>query len=102
MSANKARPLFYLHSVTSVTYKRCVRLFEHEKYHILTAELYCLGISFDEKTYICDTCHEHLSRNEMSCQSVFNGMNLDHIPDGLKDFKKLENILIYKRITFKK
>ena len=49
--------------------------------------------SFDEKNYICDTCHKHLSRNEIP---------LDSIPDELKDLKKLEKILISKRIIFKK
>ena len=44
-------------------YKRSIRLFEHEKY-IFTAESYCLVRSIDEKTYICDTCHKYLSRNE--------------------------------------
>ena len=75
--------------------------FEHEKY-ILTAEQYCLVRSFDEKIYICDTCHEHLSRNEMLCQDVFNKMSLDPIPDKLKDLKKIEKKLISKRIIFKK
>ena len=70
-------------------YKCIVRLFEHEKY-ILTAELYCPVRSFDEKTYICDTFHKHLSRNEMPCQAVFNKMILDRTPDELKDFKKTQ------------
>ena len=64
--------------------------------------MYCLVISFDVKTCICDTCHKHLSRNEMSFQAVFNKMSLDHIPDELKDLKKLEKILISKKIIFKK
>ena len=38
----------------------------------------------------------------MPCQAVFNKMSLDPIPDKLKDFKKLETILISKRIIFKK
>ena len=80
-------------------YKRSVRLFEHEKY-ILTAELYCLMKSFDEKNYIGHTCHKHLSRNDMPCQAIFNKMSLDPIPDELKDLKKLEKMLIYKRIIF--
>ena len=46
---------------------------------ILSAE------KFDEKIYICDTCHKHLSENEMPCQTVFNKMSLDPIPDELKD-----------------
>ena len=58
--------------------------------------------SFDVKTCICDTCHKHLSRNEMSFQAVFNKMSLYHIPDELKDLKKLEKILISKKIIFKK
>ena len=44
-------------------YKRSVRLFEHEKYNILITEIYRSVRSFDEKIYICDTCHKHLSRN---------------------------------------
>ena len=58
--------------------------------------------SFDEKSYIYDTCHKHLSRNEMQSQAVFNKMSLDPIPDELKDLKKLDEILISKRITFQK
>ena len=77
-------------------YKLIVRLFEHEKYHILTAELYVLVRSFDEKTSICDACHKHLSINEMSSQAIFSKISLDSIPDELKDFKKLK-ILISKR-----
>ena len=83
-------------------YKCSVRLFEYEKYHILTAELFCPFRSFDEKTYICDTCHKHLPKNEMQCQAVFNKVSLDLIPDELNDFKKIEKILISKRIIFKK
>ena len=82
-------------------YKCSIRLFEHEQY-ILTAELYCLVRSFYEKTYICDTCHKHPSRNKMPCQAVFNKMSLDPIPDELKDLKVLEKKLITKRIIFKK
>ena len=82
--------------------KRSVRLFEHEKYYILTAESYCPVRSFDEKNYICDTCHKHLSRNEMPCQAVFNKMSLDSNPDELKSWKKIRKILVSKRIIFKK
>ena len=47
-------------------YKRSVRLFEHEKYHILTAKCYRPVRSFVEKIYVCDTCHKYLARNEIS------------------------------------
>ena len=39
---------------------------------------------FDEKIYIWDTFHKHLSRNEMPCQIVLNKVSLDSIPDELK------------------
>ena len=57
--------------------------------------------SFDG-TYICDTCHKHLPRNEMPCQAIFKKMSLGPIPDELKDLKKLEKVLISKRTIFKK
>ena len=56
---------------------------------------------FDGK-HICDTWHEDLSRNKMPCQTVFNKMSLDPITIELKDLKKLEKILIFKVIIFKK
>ena len=67
-------------------YKRSVGLFENEKYIFIT-QLYCPRRSFDEKTYICDTYHKHLSRNEMPCQAIFSNIGLDSISE-LKDLKK--------------
>ena len=61
----KQGPYFICTVYHQCLYKPSVRLFEHEKYHILTAELYCPVRPFDEKTYACDTCHKHLPRNEM-------------------------------------
>lgn len=58
--------------------------------------------SFDEKNYIFDTCHKHFCRNKMSCQAVFNRISLDPILRELKDLKKLEKILISKRMILKK
>ena len=37
-----------------------MRLFKHEKYHNLTAELHHLLKSFNEKFYVCETCHKHI------------------------------------------
>ena len=38
----------------------------------------------------------------MQCQTVFNKIRLDPIQDEVRDLKKLEKILISKRIIFKK
>ena len=57
---------------------------------------------FDEKFYICEACHKHLYKNEIPCQAVCNKIDLDLIPDELTNLKKLEKILISKRLLFKK
>ena len=93
--------LFHLYSVSSMPFKHSVRLFEHDKY-ILTAEFYSPIKLFDQKIYICNGCHKHLSRNEMPCQAAFNKKSLNPIPDELKDLNKSGKILIPRRIIFKK
>ena len=83
-------------------YLRSFRLFKQEKYHILSEELYNPVKLFDTKLYICETCHKCLIKNEIPCQAVYNKMALSPIPDSLKDLKKIEKVLISKRILFKK
>ena len=73
-----------------------VKLFKHEKYHILTAELYHPVKSFDEKLYICETCHKHLCKKEIPCQEVCNKMMLDAIPDELKELKKTRKSIYFQ------
>ena len=51
-------------------YQRSVRLCTHEKYNIITPELYHPVKPFDEKLYICETCHKHLNKSEIPCQEV--------------------------------
>ena len=83
-------------------YQRSVRLFKPEKYHVLTADLYHPVKSYDEKFNICETCHKHLHKNEIPCQTVCNKMALDVMPDELRYLRKLEKVLISKRLLFKK
>ena len=61
-------------------YQYSVRLCKHKKYKILTPELYHSVKSFDERLYICETCHKHLNKNEIPCQAVCNKMAVDPIP----------------------
>ena len=39
---------------------------------------------------VSETCHKHLLKNLMSCQAVCNKMEIDPIPNELKDLKSLE------------
>ena len=50
--------------------------------------------SFDEKLYICETCHKHLYNDEIPCKAVYNKMPLDPIADELKDLNFQENCVL--------
>ena len=69
-------------------YQRSVRLFKHQKHHIVTAELYHLVKSFNEKFCICGTCHKHLNKNEIPFQAVCNKMALNSILSYPISYKK--------------
>ena len=62
-------------------YQRSVRFVKHEKYHILNAKSYHSVNSFDEKLYICETCHRHLYKSEASCRTVCHEVTLDPTPN---------------------
>ena len=83
-------------------YERSVRCFRLEKYNILMPKCHSFVNSFDGKIYICETCHKHLTKGVIPCQSVSNKMELDPIPKELQHLHRLERILISKRILFKK
>ena len=69
-------------------YQCSVKLFNHEKYYILSAELYHPVKSFDDKLDICVTYHKHLYKNEIP----YHAMVFDPIPDELKDFKNVDKV----------
>ena len=52
--------------------------------------------------YICKTCHSKLLKQQVPCQAVYNNMQVDEVPPELSVLKKLEQILIAKRIVFQK
>ena len=63
-----------------------MKLFNYEKYNIIIAEFHDPVKPFDEKLYICETCHKHFYKNEIPCQSVCNKMALNTITYQLKYF----------------
>ena len=73
-----------------------------QKYHILSAELYHSVKSIDEKLYMCKTCHKHLNKNEIPCQAVCSKWLYSISRDEWKNLKKLEKVLISKRVLFNK
>ena len=56
--------------------------------------------SFDERLYICETCHKHLNKNEIPCQAVCNKMAVDPIPSEFKDLKRILKSFNFQKKNF--
>ena len=65
----------------------------HEKYRIS-------GVS--GSIYICHNCHRTLKSGRVPAQSKANCMDLEEVPDELKDLNNMEVHTICKRILFMK
>ena len=58
--------------------------------------------SFDRNRYICRTCNNKLTKNKTPCQTVYNSLETDGMPDVLVCLNRLELFLICKRFLLKK
>ena len=69
--------------------------------NLVLAEKYRMS-SIDGYTYICHSCHNSLKSGTVPAKSKANLMDLEQIPDELKDLNNLELHSISKRILFMK
>ena len=58
--------------------------------------------SADGKQYICMTCHKKLLKGTVPAQAVCNNLQIFELPSRFHDLRKLEKIIIAKRLLFKK
>ena len=63
---------------------------------------YMPAITFDSRLYICLTCHKSVSKGKIPCKTVSNKLELEAAPKVLQDLKRLEKVLISRKIFFKK
>ena len=59
-------------------------------------------VSYDDNYYICTTCDKALRKNSVPCQAVANRLNVVELPKLFQDIRKLERLLVSRRILFKK
>ena len=83
-------------------YKTSVHLFLESKYEASDVVFYSRVKSFDSLEYICRTCHSKLLKNKIPAQAVCNDLRIFNLPERFSDIRKLEKIIISKRILFKK
>ena len=95
---------YYVCTVCSrMLYRKSVLIFNTQKYvNCNIQNIFTEKLSFDNKEYICKTCHCKVIKGKVPCQAVYNNMFVDEIPTELSTLEKLEQILIAQRIVFEK
>ena len=58
--------------------------------------------SLNSSIYICHNCNRTLKSGRVPAQKKANGMDLEEVPDELKDLNNMEVHTICKRILFMK
>ena len=105
----KKQPVYICTSCHRLLWKKGVRKFDMRNYNTTNATIKQLVLNdkyrktnLDGSTYICFTCHKAIKENRIPTQSKANGLDLEEIPDKLKDLNNLEIHLLCKRIIFMK
>ena len=83
-------------------YKRSVVSFDFNSYSSLVKKLVHLVSSYDGRLYICRTCHNKVKKNNVPCQAVSNTLTVELLPNEFRDLRRLERVLVAKRILLKK
>ena len=105
----KKQPVYICTSCHRLLWEKGVEELKIEKYNNVSVEVSNLVLadkhrisSTDGLTYICHSCHKTLKSGRIPAQSKANLMDLEEIPDELKDLNNLELHTICKRILFMK
>ena len=83
-------------------YKKSVVLFHRDKYSVISDDVFRHVTSLDGKSYICKTCGKKLKQNCIPCQAVCNMLEVSELPEEFRDIRRLERVLIARRLLFKK
>ena len=105
----KKQPVYICTSCHRLLWRKGVQKFSIDKYNKVRPEIIQLVLddkyrlsSIDGSTYICHCYHRTLKLGRIPAQSKANRMELEEIPDQLKDLNNLELHVICKRILFMK
>ena len=83
-------------------FKRYIVRFDFNSYSSLVKELVHLVSSCDGRLYICITCHLTVKKDNVPCQAISNKLAVELLPNEFRDLRRLERVLVAKRILFKK
>ena len=80
---------------------RSVKKFLQQNYQNYEID-YVPIVSSDNACYMCLTCHTHPLKNKTPCQAVCNKLEIADVARVFQDLRRLEKVLISKRILFRK
>ena len=83
-------------------YKISVKIYRPEKYPCVIQNIVTGVTSYDNKRYICHTCHNKAIKGNVPCQAVCNKLEPYDVPPPLKCLRKLESVLVSRRIMSEK
>ncbi|XP_066925556.1 uncharacterized protein [Clytia hemisphaerica] len=96
-------PFFICVICNRLMYRLSVVLFNQNKYHDVDENVFSYRVlSFDGKEYICNTCHKKMLKKKIPAQAVANDLQMADLPERFSDIRKLEKIIIAKRLLFKR
>ena len=71
-------------------YRKSVLIFNKQKYvNCNIQNIFTEKLPFDNKEYICKTCHSKVIKRKVPCQAVYNDMFVDDIPTELSTLEIL-------------
>ena len=97
----KNGPFFICVTCNRCLYRTSVICFNIEKYSVDENIIFMVK-SYDDNYYICTTCDKALRKNSVPCQAVANRLNVVELPKLFQDIRRLERLLVSRRILFKK
>lgn len=87
----------YRHSVQHVPLHRYE---QKDKLNVPIDTILTGSKSYADQEWICSTCHRALMKNKIPTQCVYNGLQLDPIPEQLSNLCALEARLVSQRLPF--
>ena len=97
----KNGPFFICAICNRCLYRTSVICSNIEKYSVDENIIFMVK-SYDDNYYICTTCDKALCKISVPCEAVANRLNVVELPKLFQDIRRLERLLVSRRILFKK